>query len=54
MPFFVSVVVVLSLCFVKYELSLCIGLCATFILKGRSSLAVISDVPFMYGSYYPL
>ena len=32
---------------VKYELSLCIGLCATSILKYLSSLAVISDVPFM-------
>ena len=30
-PIFFSVVVVLSLCFVKYEHSLCIGLCATFI-----------------------
>ncbi len=39
----------LSLCFVKYELSLCVGLCATLILNGRSSLAVIADVLFMYG-----
>ena len=36
--FFVSVVLVLFLCFVKYKLSLSIGLCATTILKGRSSL----------------
>ena len=43
MAFFVSVVDVLSLCFVKYDLSLCVGLCATLILNGRSSLAVISD-----------
>jgi hypothetical protein len=47
MAFFVSVVVVLSLCFVKCDLSLCVGLCATLILNGRSSLAVISDVLFM-------
>ncbi len=40
MAFFVSVVVVLSLCFVKYDLSLCVGLRATSILNGRSSLAV--------------
>ncbi len=49
MAFFVSVVYVLSLCFVKYDLSLCVGLCATLILNGRSSLAAISDVLFMYG-----
>ncbi len=47
MAFFVSVVDVL--CFVKYDLSLCVGLCATLILNGRSSLAAISDVLFMYG-----
>ncbi len=49
MVFFVSVVDVLSLCFVKYDLSLCVGLCATLILNGRSNLAAISDVLFMYG-----
>ena len=38
---------VLSLCFVKYDLSLCVGLCATSMLKGRKNLAVISDVLFM-------
>ena len=31
----------------KYELSLCIRLCVTFILKGQSSVVVISDVLFM-------
>jgi hypothetical protein len=44
---FVSFDVVLSLCFVKYDLSLCVGLCATSMLKGRNNLAVISDVLFM-------
>ena len=38
MAFLVSVVNVLSLCFVKYDLSLCVGLCATLILNGRNSL----------------
>jgi hypothetical protein len=45
--FFVSFDVVLSLCFVKYDLRLCAGLCATSMLKGRNNLAVISDVLFM-------
>ncbi len=49
MAFFVSVVNVLSLCFVRYDLSLCVGLCATLILNGRNSMSVISDVLFMYG-----
>ncbi len=44
------VVSVLSLCLVKYDLSLYIGLCATLMLYCRRSLAVISDVVFMYGS----
>ena len=47
MALFVSVMAVLSLCLVKYDLSLCDGLRATSILNGLSSLAVISDVPFM-------
>ena len=47
MAFFVSLMVLLSLCFVKYDLSSCVGLCATSILNGLSSLAVIFDVPFM-------
>ncbi len=38
-----------NLCFVKYDLSLCVGLCATLILNGRSSQAALSDVLFMYG-----
>ena len=42
--FFVCFDAVLSLCFVKYYLSLCAGLCATSMLKGRNNLAVISDV----------
>jgi hypothetical protein len=46
--FFVSFDAVLSLCFVKYDLSLCVGLCATLMLEGRNNLAVISDVLFMY------
>ena len=37
----------LSLCLVNYDLSLCVGLCATSILSGLSSFVVISDVPFM-------
>ena len=45
--FFVCFDAVLSLCFVKYDLSLCVGLCATSMLKGRNNLAVISDVLFM-------
>jgi hypothetical protein len=47
--FFVCFDAVLSLCFVKYVLSLCAGLCATsiLILKGRNNLAVISGVLFM-------
>ena len=45
--FFVCFDAVLSLCFVKYDLSLCAGLCATSMLKGRNNLAVISDVLFM-------
>ena len=39
MAFFVSVMVVWSLCFVKYDLSLCVSLCATSILNGLSCLA---------------
>ena len=35
-----SVTYVLSLCFVKLSLSLDVGLCATSMLKGCSSLAV--------------
>jgi hypothetical protein len=38
--FFVSFGVVLSFCFVKYDLSLCAGLCATSMLKDRNNLAV--------------
>ena len=38
---------VLSMRLVKYDLNLCVGLCARSILNGLSSLAVISDVPFM-------
>jgi hypothetical protein len=34
----------LTLCFMKCDLSLCAGLCATLMLKGRNNLAVISDV----------
>ena len=49
MAFFVLVVMFCLLCFVKYDLSLCVGLCATLILNGRNSLSVISDVLFMYG-----
>jgi hypothetical protein len=45
--FFVCFDAVLSLCFVKYDLSLCVGLCATSMLNGRNNLAVISDVLFM-------
>ena len=44
--FFVCFDAVLSLCFVKYDLSLCAGLCATSMLKGRNNLAVISDVAY--------
>ena len=47
MVLFVSVMAVLSFCLVKYDMSLCNGLCATSILNGLNSLAVISDVPFM-------
>ena len=39
-----SVIYVLSMCFVKLSLSLDVGSCATSMLKGRSSLAVNSDV----------
>ena len=49
MALFVPAVAILSLCFVKYELSLFFCSCATSILRGRSYLAVISDVPFMLG-----
>jgi hypothetical protein len=35
--FFVCFEAVLSLCFVKYDLSLCVGLCATSMLKGRNN-----------------
>ena len=42
-----SAVIVLSLCLVKYDLSLRVGLCAVSMLKGRNSLTVISDVLFM-------
>ena len=45
--FFVCFDVVLTLCFVKYDLSLCAGLCATSMLKGRNNLSVFSDVLFM-------
>ncbi len=44
MALHLSVAFVLSLCLVKFDLSLHVGLCATSILKGRMSLAVISDV----------
>jgi hypothetical protein len=37
--FFICFDAVLSLCFVKYDLSLCV--CATSMLKGRNNLAVI-------------
>lgn len=47
MALLVAVVVVYFLCFVKYDLSLRVGLRATSILKERSSLAVISDVLLM-------
>ena len=40
----------LSLCGVKYDLSFCVGLWTTIILNSQRSLAVISDVPFMYGN----
>ena len=39
-----SVICVLSLCLVKLDLSLHVGLCATSMLKGRRSLAAISSV----------
>ena len=39
-----SVICVLSLCLVKLDLSLHVGLCATSMLNGRRSLPVISDV----------
>jgi hypothetical protein len=45
--FFVCFDAVLSLCFCECVQSLCVGLCATSMLKGRKNLAVISDVLFM-------
>ncbi len=42
-----SVAFVLSLCLVKFDLSLHVGLCAASILKDRRSLGVISDVVCM-------
>ena len=50
MAFRFSVAFVFSLCFVKLDLSLHVGLCATSILRGQRSLAVISDVVCMQGS----
>ena len=40
--------VVLSLCFGKYDISLRVGLCAISMLKGRCSRVVISDVATVY------
>jgi hypothetical protein len=42
--FFVSFDAVLSFCFVKYDLSLCAGLCATSMLKGRNNLQDMQDM----------
>ena len=43
------VVCVLSLCLVKLDPSLFIGLCATSMLNGRSGLDAISDAVCMFG-----
>ena len=46
--YIVSFDVVWYLCFVKYDLSLCVGLCATLMLKGHNNLVLFSNVLFIY------
>ena len=47
--YIVSFDVVRYLSFVKYDLlSLCVGLCATLMLKGHNNLALFSNVLFIY------